>query len=219
MLLDEINDTFTEDEQVGIRQAIAYLNRNQFFHAEAAGNNAIRKALTTGKSRRFIDQAFTVLGYTFIFDDIQGWYGILPGEDVAESRTMTLHDTMVLLVAARAYNVGFSEGYLDGRGNVETSFNDFCDTVQSYAKPAELDLDVAQIRASLRKLEFMSVVDLGQKVEASGDIPMKVRPFITRLLPMDVSARIENFIQRRNAEAGIAPASDTLPDTTNTEEN
>lgn len=204
MLLDEIRDSFTDEEQVGIKQAMAYLNRNQFFHAETSGYVIVRKALTVGKTRRFIDQAFALLGYQFIFDDIQGWYGILPGEEIADSRSMTLLDTLILLVVAREYNVGFSEGHLDGRGNVQASFNQFCDSVQAAAKPADVNIDVAQIRASLRKLEFMSVVDLGQKDEASGDIPMKIRPFISRLLPMDVSARIENFIQRRNAEAGGA---------------
>nr|WP_250807841.1 hypothetical protein [Neorhizobium tomejilense] len=209
MLLDEIKDNFTEEEQAGIRQAMAYLNRNQFFHAETSGFAAVRKALTAGKTRRFIDQAFALLGYQFIWDDIQGWYGILPGEDVAESRTMTLVDTLILLVAAREYNVGFSEGHLDGRGNVQASFNQFCDSVQAAAKPSNVDIDVPRIRASLNRLEFMSVVDLGQKDDASGDLPMKIRPFISRLLPIDVGARIENFIKRRNAEAGGADSIET----------
>lgn len=211
MLLDEIRDLFTDDEQTGIKQAMAYLNRKQFFHAETSGFASIRKALTAGKSRRFIDQAFGLLGYQFIFDDIQGWYGILPGEEIAESRSMTLVDTLILLVAARTYNVRFSEGWVDGRGNVETSFNDFSDVVQSFSKPANLPLDVAQIRAALSRLEFMSVVSLGQTVEASGDIPMKIRPFISRILPIDVSARLENFIERRNADP-VSPTEELTDD-------
>jgi hypothetical protein len=202
MLLDEIRDSFTEDEQAGIKQAMAYLNRNQFFHAETPNFAVVRKALTGGKTRRFIDQAFSLLGYQFIWDDIQGWYGILPGEEVAESRAMTQIDTLVLLVVAREYNIGFSEGYLDGKGNVQTSFNQFCDSVQAAAKPANLDIEVSKIRSALTKLEFVSVVDLGTRDEASGDIPMKIRPFVTRLLPFDVGGRIEDFIKRRNAEAG-----------------
>lgn len=200
MLLDEMKDLFTAEEHVGIKQAVAYLNRNQFFHAETPGNAAVRKALTTNKTRKFIDQAFTLLGYQFIFDDFQGWYGILPGEDIAESRSMTMLDTLVLLVVARAYNVGFSDGWIDGKGNVMISFNDFCDTLTSFAAPAGMDIKVAGVRACLSKLEFMGVVDLGEKVEASGDIPMKIRPFVARILTMDVTARIENFIQRKNAE-------------------
>ncbi|MDW9478881.1 hypothetical protein GOB57_09310 [Sinorhizobium meliloti] len=215
MLLDEMNDTFTPDEQTGIKKAIAYLNRNQFFHAETPGNTAIRRALTTAKSRRFIDQSFSLLGYHFIYDEVQGWFGILPGEDIAQSRTMTMVDTLILLVAARAYNVGFADGWVDGRGNVETSFNDFCDTVQSFAVPAEMNIQPAQIRNSLRDLEFMSLVDLGQKVEASGDIPMKIRPFIGRILTTDVTVRLENFINRKNTEVvaeGASPAADENKD-------
>lgn len=215
MLLDEMNDTFTPDEQTGIRKAIAYLNRNQFFHAETPGNTAIRRALTTGKSRRFIDQSFSLLGYHFIYDEVQGWFGILPGEDIAQSRTMTMVDTLILLVAARAYNVGFADGWVDGRGNVETSFNDFCDTVQSFAVPAEMNIQPAQIRNSLKDLEFMSLVDLGQKVEASGDIPMKIRPFIGRILTTDVTVRLENFINRKNTEVGsegATPADEEIKD-------
>jgi hypothetical protein len=207
MLLDEMNDTFTADEQVGIKKAVAYLNRNQFFHAETPGNTAIRRALTTGKSRRFIDQSFSLLGYHFIYDEVQGWFGVLPGEDIAQSRTMTMVDTLILLVAARAYNVGFADGWVDGRGNVETSFNDFCDTVQSFAVPAEMSIQPSQIRNSLKDLEFMSLVDLGQKVEASGDIPMKIRPFIGRILTTDVTARLENFINRKNTEVVAEGAS------------
>jgi hypothetical protein len=215
MLLDEMNDTFSADEQTAIKAAIAYLNRNQFFHAETPGFTSIRRALTTGKPRRFIDQAFTLLGYHFIYDEVQGWFGILPGEEIAKSRSMTMVDTLILLVAARAYNVGFADGWVDGRGNVETSFNDFCDTVQSFAVPAEMSIAPAQIRNSLRDLEFMSLVDLGQKVEASGDIPMKIRPFIGRILTTDVTVRLENFINRKNTEVvaeGVDPTTDEIKD-------
>jgi hypothetical protein len=218
MLLDEMNETFTDEEQVGIKKAIAYLNRNQFFHAETPGNTAIRRALTNGKSRRFIDQSFSLLGYHFIYDDVQGWFGILPGEDIAQSRTMTMIDTLILLVAARAYNVGFADGWVDGRGNVETSFNDFCDTVHSFAVPAEISIQPAQIRNSLKDLEFMSLVDLGQKVEESGDIPLKIRPFIARILTTDVMVRLENFINRKNMVSGAEETPVTDNETKDAEE-
>lgn len=201
MLLDVFEETFSEEEKrTGIRKAIAHLNRYQFWHSESPPNTLVRNALTNPFTRRFIREAFQCMGYRFIEDERLGYYGIIPGEDIPDSRTITELETFILLGLKHAFDKGFDQGDTDQNGNVETSFNAFFDEVVAFTSSSAWQVSNGDLRAVLKKLSTFGVVALDSRKDEDDDIPMKIRPFISDILNMDVIARLENFVKRKNGE-------------------
>ncbi|NTF17953.1 DUF4194 domain-containing protein [Agrobacterium rubi] len=201
MLLDVFENTFPEEEKrVGIQKAIAHLNRFQFWHSESQANTLVRNALANPFTRKFIREAFQCMGYRFVEDDRLGYYGIVPGEDIPDSRTVTELETFVLLGLKHAFDKGFDQGDTDQSGSVETSFNSFFDDIASFTSSSDWQISNSDLRAVLKKLSSFGVVALDNKKDDEDDIPMKIRPFISDILNIDVIARLENFVKRKNGQ-------------------
>ncbi|MNU30358.1 hypothetical protein D3C71_188430 [compost metagenome] len=201
MLLDVFEETYSEEEKrIGIQKAIAHLNRYQFWHSDSQPNAQVRNALSNPFTRRFVREVFQCMGYRFIEDERLGYYGIVPGADIAESRSMTELETFILLGLKHAFDKGFDQGDTDQNGNVETSFNAFFDEIVAFTASSEWKVSNPDLRATLKKLSSFGVVALDGKISEDDDIPMKIRPFISDILNVDVIARLENFVKRKNGE-------------------
>lgn len=201
MLLDVFEETYSDEEKrVGIQKAIAHLNRYQFFHSESQPNAQVRNALVNPSTRKFIREAFQCMGYRFVEEERLGYFGIIPGGDIAESRSMTELETFVLLGLKHAFDKGFDQGDIDQKGNVETSFNMFYDEISAFTSSSGWQVRNSELRETLRKLSSFGVVSLEGKIAEDDDIPMKIRPFIADILNVDVIAKIENFVKRKNGE-------------------
>jgi hypothetical protein len=201
MLLDVFEETYSDEERrIGIRKAIAHLNRHQFWHSGSQPNAQVRNALANPFTRRFIRETFQCMGYRFIEDERLGYYGIVPGEDIPDSRSMTELETFILLGLKNAFDKGLDQGDTDQNGNVETSFNAFFDEIAAFTSSSGWQVGNADLRATLKKLSSFGVVALDGKISEDDDIPMKIRPFITDILNIDVISRLENFVKRKNGE-------------------
>ena len=201
MLLDVFEETFPdEDKRLGIQKAIAHLNRYQFWHPESQPNALVRNALGNPVTRKFVREVFQCMGYRFIEEERLGYFGIVPGSEIFESRSMTELETFVLLGLKAAFDKGFDQGDTDQHGNVETTFNAFFDELAAYTPSGGWQVSNPDLRAALRKLMPSGVVSLDAKIADDDDIPMKIRPFISDILSTEVISRLENFVKRKNGE-------------------
>lgn len=206
MLLDIMEERFTEEQQVNIRKAITYLNRNQFFHSDSSTNNAVLKALKNPQSRTFISQTFGLMGYRFISSEIFGYFGIIPTDDIAESRTLTEMETFVLLGLKLVYDKLFERGDFDEKSNVDTSINEFCDELSGYAKEAGWEIVTSDIRRALDKLKGNQLISIESKLNDDDDIPIKIRPFIRDVISIDALGKIELFLNKKTGAGDIETA-------------
>jgi hypothetical protein len=215
MLEDAMDQKYTDEQQADIRQAMAYLNKNQFYYMGTRSAPGVRNALVNPHTRAFVKSAFAVMGHEFVSDESEGWWGIIPDPDLVDARSMTKVDTLVVLIAASVYAKRFSEGEIDARANAQTSLNSFCDTVEMYVNEAGMnEVKPAAVRASLAKLQFMSVVEIGKDESSPGDNSLLIRPFVSRLVGLDALARLDDYIDRNKSgsERG-AGVDDGIPST------
>ena len=212
MLLNIIDQNLNEDQQVSLRKAVAYFRRHQFYHPESPKNNSVLSVMGNPASREIIKQLFDFLGYDFIENAIPLYYGIIPRQDVAESRSMTEMDSWVLLVLKHMFDKCFNQGDIDEYGNVITSFNDFFDELVGLSSGSSWVAKNPEIRASLNSISSRKVVHLDQKIDDNDDIPMKIRPFIRDIITFDVVNRMENFVKRKSGEDDLTEIIETPDD-------
>lgn len=200
MLLDVLDQNFSEQQQLAIRKTAAHLMRVQFYHSESATNTYVNTVMASERCCEFLRQSFHFLGYKFIVDQQFGYCGIVPTDEITVSGSMTEADTFVVLALRHMYDKCFDLGDIDEAGNVETSFNDFADEIAGITSPTGWSMSTADLRARLTKIAGMNIVAIDAKVGEEGDIPMKIRPFIRQVITFEALARIESFIRRKNGE-------------------
>lgn len=197
MLLDVMEERFSEDQRTNIRKAITHLNRFQFFHNESAANNAVRKALTNPSTRAFISEAFEIMGYRFICQESLGYFGIVPTDQINDGRYLNDIETFVLLGLKLVYDKCLERGDFDEKANVETSINEFCDELSGFAKEAGWEVENFKIRNALTKLSGNQIVSIESKLNDDDDLRIKIRPFIRDVVSIDALEKIELFLIKK----------------------
>lgn len=224
MLLNVMEERFSEEQIKNIRKAITHLNRFQFFHNDSAANNAVRKALTNPMSRTFISEAFNLMGYRFIAQETLGYFGIVPTEEINDGRYLNDIETFVLLGLKLVYDKCFDRGDFDEKANVDTSINEFCDELSGFAKEAGWEVETVKIRNALTKLSGNQIVSIESKLNDDDDLQIKIRPFIRDVISIDALERIELFLIKKTGNettetAEIVEADEASDETAETAED
>jgi len=208
-LVDFVEKHFEADQIANIKKTITYLNRFQFFHFDSHVNHAVQRTLTNPKTRTFVAQAFSLMGYRFIVQESLGYYGIVPTDEINDGRLLTDMETFVVLGLKLVYDKCFDRGDIDEKANVETTINDFCDELSSFAREADWEIDNVKIRDALRRLRGNQIVSFDDKLNDEDDIPIKIRPFIRDVVSVDALNRIELFLLKKTGKPGEAEIVDT----------
>ncbi|WP_171049073.1 DUF4194 domain-containing protein [Rhizobium sp. MHM7A] len=194
---DYIDQTFTPEQQEGMREAIAYLQKRQLFIGGQRSRVSIRNALNNNKTREFIKQHLAFSGWELVFEMGEGWFGVLPKDDAVAAKSMTALDTFIILVLANTYEQRFASADVDGQANAITSFNAFHDdlTFQS-AQCGMADIKTSSLLATLEKLRQSNVIDLKAMDEQAQDRAMTIHPFIRRLAGIDAMKKLSEYVAR-----------------------
>jgi hypothetical protein len=204
MLLDYIDQHFTEEQQTDIAAAFTYLQKRQFFVIGPGARVAVRNALVNPKTRSVLKDMAHLAGHTLIFEEAEGWYGLLPRDEFVQARSMSAIDTLVILIIANSYDKLFASANLDAQANAVTSYNVFADEVAFYvAQCGMAELKNAVLLASLEKLRAMNAIELKQVDEEAQDRDLLIRPFVRRLAGPDAIKKVKEYIERiKNPDKG-----------------
>ncbi len=204
MLLDYLDQHFTEEQQADITAAFTYLQKRQFFIVGPGARVSVRNALVNPKSRSMLKDLAHLAGYSLIFEEAEGWYGIIPRDEFVQARSMSAIDTLVILIAANSYDKLFSSANLDAQANAVTSYNAFADEVAFYVTQCGMpELKNSVLLTSLDKLKSMNAIDLKGLDEEAQDRDMLIRPFVRRLAGPDAIKKIKEYIERiKNPDRG-----------------
>lgn len=204
---DYIDQTFTPEQQDGMREAIAYLQKRQLFIGGQRSRVSIRNALNNNKTREFVKQHLAFSGWELVFEMGEGWFGVLPKDEAVVAKSMSALDTFIILVLANTYEQRFASADVDGQANAITSFNTFHDdlTFQS-AQCGMADIKTSTLLATLEKLRQSNVIDLKAMDEQAQDRAMSIHPFIRRLAGVDAMKKLNEYVARvQNPDKVIIP--------------
>jgi hypothetical protein len=204
---DYIDQTFTPEQQDGMKEAIAYLQKRQLFIGGQRSRVSIRSALNNNKTREFVKQHLAFSGWELVFEMGEGWFGVLPKEDAVTTKSMTALDTFIVLVLANTYEQRFASADVDGQANAITSFNAFHDDLTFHSAQCGMaDIKIPALMATLEKLRQSNVIDLKALDEEAQDRAMSIHPFIRRLAGIDAMKKLNEYVARvQNPDAVILP--------------
>jgi hypothetical protein len=204
MLLDYIDQHFTEEQQSDIAAAFTYLSKRQFFIVAPGARVSVRNALVNPKTRSVLKDMAHLTGHTLIFEEAEGWYGIIPRDEFVQARSMSAIDTLVVLIIANSYDKLFASANLDAQANAVTSYNVFADEVAFYvAQCGMAEIKNAALLASLEKLRAMNAIELKAVDEEAQDRDLLIRPFVRRLAGPDAIKKIKEYGERiKNPDKG-----------------
>jgi hypothetical protein len=75
-----------------VRTAIGRLLRDQFVHTDDHGSRSILETLHSAKVRTFLESYFDAAGYRIIFNQIEGWAGLLPDLETNSAPRMRIDE-------------------------------------------------------------------------------------------------------------------------------
>jgi hypothetical protein len=204
---DYIDQTFTPEQQEGMREAVAYLQKRQLFIGGQRSRVSIRNALNNNKTREFVKQHLAFSGWELVFELGEGWFGVLPKDEAVAAKSMTALDTFIILVLANTYEQRFASADVDGQANALTSFNAFHDDLTFHSAQCGMtDIKASTLMATLEKLRQSNVVDLKAMDEQAQDRAMSIHPFIRRLAGIDAMKKLSEYVARvQNPDKVIAP--------------
>lgn len=204
---DYIDQTFTPEQQEGMQEAVAYLQKRQLFIGGQRSRVSIRNTLNNNKTREFVKQHLAFSGWELVFEMGEGWFGVLPKDEAVAAKSMSALDTFIILVLANTYEQRFASADVDGQANAITSFNAFHDdlTFQS-AQCGMADIKTSTLLATLEKLRQSNVIDLKAMDEQAQDRAMSIHPFIRRLAGIDAMKKLNEYVARvQNPDKMIIP--------------
>jgi hypothetical protein len=163
--------------------ALRLLLRSQFVVAGDRGYAAAYETLTNPRYRDFIEDWLDVLGLRFIQSTQDQWVGLLPLPDISHMPTMSLADTLVLLIVAQAWQEAANSGDFGERAVVHTTVNRICDQYETLRPRLRGGvLSVGDITRALKELQGRNIVRLGDLDEEAEDQDLAIRPMVVHLL-------------------------------------
>jgi hypothetical protein len=171
--------------------ALRLLLRSQFLFSGDRGFASAYNTLTNPRYRDFIEDWLDVLGLTFVQSVQDQWVGVLPQPDIPHMPTMSLTDTLVLLVVAQAWQEAANGGDFGARAVVHTTVNrvwDQYDTLRPRLRGGAMT--ITEFERSLKELQRRNIVDLKDMDEEVEDRDLEIRPMVTHLLRDGEALRI-----------------------------
>jgi hypothetical protein len=204
---DYIDQNFTPEQQEGMKEAVAYLQKRQLFIGGQRSRVSIRNALNNNKTREFVKQHLAFSGWELVFELGEGWFGVLPKDDTVAAKSMTALDTFIILVLANTYEQRFASADVDGQANALTSFNAFHDDLTFHSAQCGMtDVKTSTLLATLEKLRQSNVIDLKAVDEQAQDRAMSIHPFIRRLAGIDAMKKLTEYVARvQNPDKVVIP--------------
>lgn len=204
---DFIDQNFSPEQQEGMREAVAYLQKRQLFIGGQRSRVSIRNALNNNKTREFVKQHLAFSGWELVYELGEGWFGVLPKDEAVAAKSMTALDTFIILVLANTYDQRFASADVDGQANALTSFNAFHDDLTFHSAQCGMtDIKTSTLLATLEKLRQSNVIDLKAMDEQAQDRALTIHPFIRRLAGIDAMKKLAEYVARVQNPDKVVPA-------------
>ncbi len=204
---DFIDQNFSPEQQEGMREAVAYLQKRQLFIGGQRSRVSIRNALNNNKTREFVKQHLAFSGWELVYELGEGWFGVLPKDEAVAAKSMTALDTFIILVLANTYEQRFASADVDGQANALTSFNAFHDDLTFHSAQCGMtDIKTSTLLATLEKLRQSNVIDLKAMDEQAQDRALTIHPFIRRLAGIDAMKKLAEYVARVQNPDKVVPA-------------
>jgi hypothetical protein len=179
-----------------VRTAIGRLLRDQFVHTDDHGSRSILETLHSAKVRAFLESYFDAAGYRIIFNQIEGWAGLLPDLETNSAPRMRIDETLLLLLLRRIWEEAVQTGDLQARACVLITLNEAYDAYQDMLRNRRPALSIGDFQTVLQNLERRAVIRLGRFDEELQDRELSIRPIVTILAGDDFMAVLEPLLTR-----------------------
>lgn len=162
-----------------VTDLVSHLLRHQFVHIDDRKAAGLLETLHRPPLRRLAEGWFDVAGYRLVFNEAEGWAGILPDAERITLPVMKVDDTIVLLLLRRLWEEKIQTGMILGRGSVLMTFNEayvaYGELVGRGRRPA-LALNV--FRDILAAFARKALIQLGPYDDESQDQELTIRPIV-----------------------------------------
>jgi hypothetical protein len=201
-----------------VTNLVSHLLRHQFIHLDDRGSPGLLETLHRPPLRRLAEAWFDVAGYRLVFNETEGWAGILPDVERISLPRMRLDDTIILLLLRRLWEEKIQTGMIVGRGAVLLTFNEayvaYGELVGGGRRPA---LAVNGFRDALGTFSRKALIELGPYDDEQQDQELTIRPIVAVVAGDAFVANLEALIAKVELGEPDAPADDEQDDETDEE--
>lgn len=193
-----------------VTELVSHLLRHQFIHIDDRGSAGRLETLHRPPLRKMAEAWFDVAGYRLVFNESEGWAGILPDVERIRIPSMKVDETVVLLLLRRLWEEKIQTGMIVGRGSVLLTFNEafvaYGELVGGGRRPS---LTLGAFRDILQAFSRRALIELGPFDDEQADQELTIRPIVAAVAG-------DAFVT--NLEALVARAALVEPDELETED-
>ncbi|MGH7025908.1 DUF4194 domain-containing protein [Brevundimonas sp.] len=180
-----------------VTELVSHLLRHQFIHIDDRGSPGRLETLHRTPLRKMAEAWFDVAGYRLVFNEAEGWAGILPEADRIRIPQMRVDETIVLLLLRRLWEEKIQTGMIVGRGSVLLTFNEaFVAYGELVGRGRRQSLALGAFRDILVAFSRKALVELGPFDDEQQNQELTIRPIVAVVAGDAFVASLEALIAK-----------------------